>query len=81
MALLFTTTTEPVTAWTLRREGHTLTCTLTRQSSGRYMLCLRQSGTPILDEPCGNPHEAVARSVEAFHSFLVRGWQPSNTTN
>ena len=81
MALLFTTAIEPVTAWTLRRDGHTLTCALVRQSSGGYVLSLRQSGEPILDEPCGNPHQAVARSVEAFHSYLMRGWQPSNATN
>jgi hypothetical protein len=72
---------EPVTSWTLGRSGRTLTCLLTRKTSGAYLLQLRCEGRPVLDERCETPQEAVARSLEAFDVFVARGWLPPNTAN
>lgn len=72
---------ELFTSWTLGRSGHTLTCALIQQESGAYVLRLRHEGRCILDERCEGPQEAVARSLEAFHVFVTRGWLPPNSAN
>jgi hypothetical protein len=72
---------ELISSWTLGRDGHTLTCTLIRKPSGRYILRLRHGGRHILDERCDSPQQAVTRSLEAFHVFLARGWLPENAAN
>jgi hypothetical protein len=72
---------EHSTSWTLGRSGNTLTCALIQDDEGSYVLRLRHEGRCILDEPCEGPHEAVARSLEAFHVFVTRGWLPPNSAN
>ena len=73
--------TELITSWTLGRDGRTLTCALVRKRSGTYVLRLRHEGRRILDERCASPQQAVTRSLEAFHVFLMRGWLPENSAN
>ena len=73
--------TGQITSWTLGRNGNTLTCALVRKPSGRYVLRLRHDGHCILDERCASPQQAVTRSLEAFHVFLMRGWLPENSAN
>ena len=73
--------TDLQTSWTLGRNGCTLTCVLIQKPSGSYILRLRHEGRRILDERCGTPQQAVARSLEAFHVFVTRGWLPPNTSN
>ncbi|MGH9255913.1 MAG: hypothetical protein ACRD3C_15250 [Vicinamibacterales bacterium] len=73
--------TQLLTSWTLARDGHTLTCALSRLSSGTYVLRLRHEGQPIFDEKCASPQEAMTRSLEALHVFIARGWLPENTAN
>ena len=73
--------TELITSWTLGRDGHTLTCALVRKPSGTYVLRLRHEGRHVLDERCDSPQQAITRSLEAFHIFLVRGWLPQNSAN
>jgi hypothetical protein len=73
--------TELMTSWTLARDGRTLTCVLIQKPSGSYVLRLRHEGKRILDERCSTPQKAVARSLEAFHVFVTRGWLPPNTCN
>jgi hypothetical protein len=73
--------TELLTSWTLGRDGRMLTCILIRRPSGSYVLRLRHEGRRILDEPCGTPGQAVARSLEAFNTFVTRGWLPPNSSN
>jgi hypothetical protein len=72
---------ELLTSWTLGRSGRTLTCVLVQQASGGYVLRLRHEGRHVLDEKCGTPQQAVARSLEAFHVFVTRGWLPPNSAN
>lgn len=69
------------TSWTLGRSGHTLTCALIQKASGTYLLRVRHEGRCILDEHCEGPQEAIARSLEAFHVFVARGWLPQNSAN
>ena len=75
------TSTELVTSWTLGRNGRTLSCVLVRKTSGSYILQLRHEGRQVLDERCSSPQEAVARSLEAFHVFVARGWLPPYSAN
>ena len=73
--------TQLLTSWTLARDGHTLTCALSRHSSGGYVLRLRHEDQSVFDERCASPHQAVTRSLETLHVFIARGWLPPNAAN
>jgi len=65
---------QTVTAWTLGRDRHAVTCVLMAVASGGYVLQLSHEGQRVLDAPCASPQEAIARSVEAFEVFVACGW-------
>ena len=65
---------QTVTAWTLGRDRHAVTCVLMSAASGGYVLRLSHEGQHVLDAPCASPQEAIARSVESLEVFVACGW-------